>query len=111
MSEHDETMEPETITINEEETTERRWTDEFVVAGEELWDTVKQLVHETNVRRIVIKNEARSVHLQVPLALGVAGIALLPVYSAVALIAALVTDCKILVERVEKAPETVAATE
>jgi len=43
--------------------------------------------------------------------MGVAGIALLPVYSAVALIAALVTDCTILVERhepmQEKEPEVV----
>jgi hypothetical protein len=78
------------------------WTEEFTVAGEDLVAKVKQLVHETSVRRIVIKNEAKRIHFEIPLALGVVGIALLPVYAAVALIAALVVDCKILVERVEK---------
>lgn len=82
------------------------WTEEFTVAGEDLMAKVKQLVHETSVRRIVIKNETKRIHFEIPLAIGVVGIALLPVYSAVALIAALVVDCKILVERVEKEPVT-----
>jgi len=95
----------------EEETTETKqgqhsWTEEFVVAGGELVNVVKQLVHETTVRRLVIKNEAKNVHLEIPLVLGLAGIWLLPVYSALGLIAALVTDCTILVERTEKKPET-----
>jgi len=84
----------------------QNWTEEFTVAGEELVAKVKQLVHETSVRRIVIKNEAKRIHFEIPLALGVVGIALLPVYSAVALIAALVVDCTIVVERVEKEPVT-----
>ena len=93
----------------EEETTHQSdqagWTEEFVVAGEELVGMVKKLVHETNIRRVVVKNEARRIHLEIPLILGVAGIALLPVYSALALIAALVTDCTILVERVAEEKE------
>jgi uncharacterized membrane protein len=91
---------------NEESNDEKRWTEEFTVAGEELVDYVKKLVHETSVRRIIIKNEAKRIHFEVPLALGLAGIALLPVYSALGLIAALVADCSILVERIEKEPET-----
>lgn len=93
---HEETSEP-----NQEQ---KGWTDEFVVAGGELLNVVKQLIHETTVRRLVIKNEAKKVHLEIPLVLGLAGIWLLPIYSAVGLIAALVTDCTILVERAEKAP-------
>lgn len=78
------------------------WAEEFVVAGEELVDTVKELIHEANVRRIIVKNEEKRVLLEIPLVLGVAGILMLPaVYSALALIAALVTDCTIAVERVE----------
>ncbi|MCB9418248.1 MAG: DUF4342 domain-containing protein [Ardenticatenaceae bacterium] len=84
----------------------KSWTEEFTVAGEDLMAKVKQLVHETSVRRIVIKNEAKRIHFEIPMVLGLVGIALLPVYSAVALIAALVVDCKILVERVEKEPVT-----
>jgi hypothetical protein len=62
-------------------------------------------VREVTVRRLVIRNEKMNLNLEIPLVLGVTGIALLPVYSAVALIAALVTDCTILVERHEKVVE------
>lgn len=102
-------MNEEKIHVEEEATNEgpeKTWSEEFKVAGSELVDMVKKLVHETTVRRIVITNEARRIHFEIPLALGLAGIALLPVYASVALIAALVVDCTILVERVEKEPET-----
>lgn len=99
-----ETIDVEEEDVKEEGTEEKNWTEEFTVAGEELVDYVKNLIHETSVRRIVIKNEARRINFEIPLALGLAGIALLPVYSALALIAALVADCNILVERLEKEP-------
>ena len=74
-------------------------------------DTIKKLVKEATIRRVVVKNEKHNIHLEVPLVLGVAGIALVPFYAGLALIAALVTDCTILVERkepvVEKGPEPV----
>lgn len=101
--------------IHVEEATEEEktsWSEEFVVAGNEIWDTVKKFAHEATVRRIVIKNEEKGINLEVPMLLGVTGIALLPVYSAIALIAALVVDCTILVERsVEKEPEVEVAAE
>lgn len=81
------------------------WTEEVKVAGKDLWETLKGLFHEVNVRRIVIKNEDKRVLLEIPIVLGIAGIALLPWWSAVALVAALVTDCSILVERVGEKPE------
>ncbi|MCA9874082.1 MAG: DUF4342 domain-containing protein [Ardenticatenaceae bacterium] len=106
--------EEEIPVMEDEETTEegKSWSEEFVVAGGELVGMVKKLVKEATVRRLVIKNEKMNLHLEVPLVMGVAGIAMLPVYSAVALIAALVTDCTILVERrepvQEKEPEMAA---
>ena len=81
----------------------RTWTEEFTVAGEELVDTIRRLVREVGVRRILIKNEEKRILFEIPLALGVAGIALLPIYASVALIAALVADCTITVERVAEA--------
>jgi hypothetical protein len=80
------------------------WTEEIKVASEELGETIKKLIHEAGVRRIIVKNNEKRTLLEIPLVLGLAGIALLPVYAALALSAALVTDCSILVERVE--PET-----
>ncbi|MCA9972504.1 MAG: DUF4342 domain-containing protein, partial [Anaerolineales bacterium] len=88
MSEHEEKMHEslngESVHI-EEEHDGASWTEEVVVAGEELVDAVRRLVNETTVRRLVIKNEARRIHLEIPLLLGVAGIALLPVYAALGL--------------------------
>lgn len=90
------------------------WTEEFVAAGEDVINMVKGLMHETAVRRIVVKNEARNIHLSIPLALGVPGIAagimMAPFYAALALIAALMVDCTITVERVAE-KETSAAAE
>jgi hypothetical protein len=80
-------------------------TEELVVKGEEVVEAVKKLIHEAGVRRIVINYKDGRKILEIPLVVGLAGIALLPVYSAIALIAALVTECSIMVERVEKEPE------
>jgi hypothetical protein len=101
--------------IDVEETAEAtdeqsNWTEEFMVAGEELIATVKRLVHETAVRRLVIKNEARNLHLEIPLVVGLAGMALWPVYAALGVIAALSTDCTIMVVRAgAKEAETAAS--
>jgi hypothetical protein len=87
---------------------EKITTEELVVKGEEVVESVKKLIQEAGVRRIVIKYKDGRTILEIPLVLGLAGIALLPVWSALALIAALVTECSILVERVEKESEEMA---
>ena len=74
--------------------------DEYQVSGDNLLHKVKELVHEGNIRRIIIKNEEGERLIEVPLTLGVVGIALLPVWAAIGAIAALVADCTILVEKV-----------
>jgi hypothetical protein len=68
--------------------------------GEELVAKVKELVHEGNIRRIIIKNEEGKTLIEIPLTLGVVGAVLLPVLAAVGAIAALVADCTIVVEKV-----------
>lgn len=104
MDEMKEQIEVEEEAAQEKQSGERNWREEFTVAGNELISFVKTLIQEASVRRIIIKNEARRIHFEVPLALGLAGIAALPAYAALAMIAALVADCTILVERVEKEP-------
>ncbi len=96
----------EEVVIEEEDLAEEAesWTEEFVAAGEDLVNMVKQLVHETAVRRIVIKNEARDIHLSVPLAIGLPGLAygivMAPFFAALTFVATLMIDCTITVERV-----------
>ncbi len=75
--------------------------EEFKVSGGGLLEKVKELVHEGNVRRIIIKNEKSVTLLEVPLSIGLVGIALLPVWAAVGAVAALATDCTIVVVRKE----------
>jgi hypothetical protein len=87
------------------ESGERITTEELVVKGEELLESVKKIVKEAGVRRIVIQYKDGRKLIEIPLVVGVLGIAVLPAWSAIALIAALVTECSILVERVAKEPE------
>ena len=70
----------------------------FKVAAEQLVDSVKTLLHEGNVRRIVIKQEGRTV-AEFPLTIGVVGAVVAPVLAAVGALAAVLTDCTIEVER------------
>jgi CBS domain-containing protein len=74
--------------------------EEYVVTGDSLIAKVKELVHEGNIRRIAIKNEEGKILIEIPLTWGVVGILLAPSLAAIGTIAALVTDCTILVEKV-----------
>jgi hypothetical protein len=71
----------------------------FAVEGGQLLDRVKQLIHEGNVRRVVIAQGEHTV-AEFPLTAGVVGAVLAPVLAAVGALAALLTHCTIEVERV-----------
>jgi Domain of unknown function (DUF4342) len=79
--------------------------EDMKVAGEELLAKVRELIHEGNVRRVIIKNGEGTVLIEIPLTLGVAGAVILPTLAAVGAIAAIVTDCSITVERRVEAPK------
>ena len=79
----------------------KTFTEEIQATGGELVDKVKELVHEGNVRRIIVKDEEGTTLIEVPLSLGVVGALLVPTLAAIGAIAALVTDCTIVVEKVE----------
>ncbi len=79
-------------------------TEEFAVSGEELLAKVKELVREGNVRRIAIRNPEGRTLLEIPLTVGVIGALLLPMWAAIGAVAALVTSCTIIVERVGEEP-------
>ena len=70
----------------------------FKVAAEQLVDAVKKLLHEGNVRRIVIKQDGRTI-AEFPMTVGVVGAVLAPVLAAVGAIAAVLTECTVEVER------------
>jgi hypothetical protein len=73
------------------------------VDGSQLIDRVKQLIHEGNVRRIIVKQGEHTI-AEFPLTLGVAGALLAPPLAALGAIAALITDCTLEVEREHDTP-------
>jgi len=78
---------------------ERTYKETFKVAADQLVDAVKKVIHEGNVRRVIIKHEGRSI-VEFPLTVGIVGAVLAPVLAAVGAIAAVVTECTVEVERV-----------
>ncbi|GER91474.1 hypothetical protein KDW_56360 [Dictyobacter vulcani] len=74
--------------------------EELQVVGEQLLAKVKELVHEGNVRRIIIKQDGRSL-IEFPLTIGVASIAIAPVWAAVGVLGALLGQCSIEVVRTD----------
>jgi hypothetical protein len=82
----------------------------FKVAGGQLLDLVKKIVHEGNVRRVIIKQGDRTI-AEFPLTVGVIGTVLAPVLAAVGAIAAFMNECTIEVERVGTQASKATASE
>jgi hypothetical protein len=80
-------------------------TEKFTVSGSQVLEKVKQLIHEGNIRRVRLLHEGKTI-IEIPLSVGapavVAGILAAPVLAAIGAAAALVTECTIEVEKVEK---------
>ena len=74
-------------------------TETFEIKGEELLAKVKELIHQGNVRRIIIKDKSGKSLIEFPLTIGVVGALVAPVLAAVGAVAALVAECTITVER------------
>ena len=75
--------------------------EEMLVAADDLVKKVKQLIHEGNVRKIIVKDKSGKVLLEIPVAVGFIGAVLAPWMAALGVIAALATECTITVERRE----------
>ena len=79
----------------------RTWTEEFKVSGGEIINKVKEIIHEGNVRRIILKDDEGKTFMEIPLTIGVVGAIFAPLLAAIGAIAALVSDLTIVVEKVE----------
>ena len=75
--------------------------EEFTVSSDNLIQRVKELLHEGNVTRIIVKDVNGKVLLEIPATVGVIGAVLAPWLAALGVIAALATNCKMVVERRE----------
>jgi hypothetical protein len=84
-----------------EETVEGVRTEEYRVKGEELVAKIKELVHEGNIRRIIVKNESSHTLIEIPLTVGVLGgvlsAAFFPVLAALGAIGAVVAHLTLVI--------------
>ena len=88
--------------MEDNKTDQKTRTEEFKVSGGEILNKFKELLHEGNIRRIILKDEQGKTFMEIPLTVGIVGVALLPVVAAIGAIAALVSKLTIVVEKVEK---------
>jgi len=77
----------------------------FKVSGENILSKIKEIIREGNARKVIIKNEKDEILMEFPLTIGAVGVVLAPLFAAVGAIAALVTDCTIVVEKRDKETE------
>lgn|SRR5512135_2273183 len=75
--------------------------EEYTVTGKNLVERVQQLLHEGNVTRVIVKDDKGKALLEIPATVGVVGAVLAPWLVALGVVAALVTNCRIVVERRE----------
>jgi hypothetical protein len=78
--------------------TDRTCKESFKVAADQLVETLKKLVHEGNVRRVIVKQDGRTV-VEFPLTVGVIGTVFAPMLAAAGALAAVLSECTIEVER------------
>jgi D-aminopeptidase len=84
--------------------TDRSYYETFSAHTESVINKIKALIHEGNVRRVVVQQQGRTV-AEFPLTAGVVGAMLAPVLAAIGALVALLQDCTIQVERVTTASE------
>ena len=86
-------------------TEEQVRTEEFSVSADEAVKKIKEIIDEGNVRRIIIQSDEGKTLMEFPLTIGVAAAAgvllIAPLLAAVGALAAIVTDIRIVVERVD----------
>jgi CBS domain-containing protein len=75
---------------------------EFKVKGEELVEKIRHLLHEGNIRRIIIKDEDGKVYLEIPVTFGLVGVLLAPTIAALGALAAMVANLKVEVIKMEE---------
>lgn len=79
--------------------------EELKVLGRDLVDKVTSLMHEANVRRVIIKDSRGRTFMEVPVAVAAVGAVAVPLLAALGALAALVADFTIGVERVPEPPK------
>jgi hypothetical protein len=80
---------------------EKTRTEEFHVDGEKVVAKIKELLHEGNIRKVIIKDKEGKTLLEIPVTIGVVGVLLAPQLAALAAVAAVLTEATVVVEKAE----------
>ena len=83
--------------------------EEIQVLGRDLVEKVRELIHEGNVQRIVVKDEHGNTFVEIPVTLAAVGAILAPLLAAIGAISALVAKFTIVVVRSEPKPPGAAS--
>ena len=78
--------------------------EEVQVLGRDLVEKVKSLIHEGNVRRIIVRDEHGNTFIEIPITVAAVGAVLAPVLAAVGAISALVAKFTVVIVRSEPKP-------
>ena len=87
--------------MEEKKGPEKTRTEEFRVSGGEIINKIKEVIHEGNVRRIILKDEHGKTFMEIPLTVGVVGALVAPVLAAVGAVAGLASNMTIVIEKIE----------
>ena len=78
---------------------ENKNTEEYSINGEDLVAKIKDIIKQGNAKKITIRGKDGNEILSFPVTVGVAGLVLAPIFAAVGAIAALATECTIVIEK------------
>ncbi|MGD1009823.1 MAG: DUF4342 domain-containing protein [Candidatus Aminicenantales bacterium] len=87
--------------MDEKKCQEKTRTEEFRVNGGEIINKIKEIIHEGNARRIILKDEHGKTFMEIPLTVGVVGALVVPILAAVGAVAALASNLTIIVEKTD----------
>lgn len=83
----------------------------YNISGENLLKKVKELFNETNITKVTIADKNEKEIISFPVSIGIVGLFLAPIFAAVGAIAAILTECKIIVERKDDVPKATQEVE
>jgi hypothetical protein len=89
------------VNMDEEKKQGKTRFEEFRLNGGEILNKVKEILHQGNVRRIILKDEHGKTFMEIPLTVGVVGAIVAPILAAVGAVAALASNLTIVVEKTE----------
>jgi hypothetical protein len=78
---------------------ENKKTEEYSVSGDDLISKIKEIIKQGNAKKITIRGKDGNDIMSFPVTVGVVGIVLAPMFAAIGAIAALATECTIVIER------------